>query len=228
MEMVTSRRAMLGAFALAPIALAATIAPAAALTAVDRSEWERAFANMQRHDAAYEAFQPTYEAAETGFVRDKPTGDEINLRHLCPAIMFMGREVRSDLLHRDDLDQLHTDYIANKNVTWGSNDPEASIAKHKADCDTVRQFRLDYQAAKDRHDYDAIIDRDEQLGAAAYDATWALFHMPAPDLAALHWKLEHLFKRSLDDDSDGCDGWSPKVMQSLMADASRLLIGEGR
>lgn len=227
MNAITNRRALLGsiAFAAPVVVLAAsgTVSAVPAATA-DRTAWDRAFAHMEKTRADYEAYQPIYRTADEGFERDKPTGDEINLRTIYPAIGFVPSQ-RYSLLHNIDLAEAHAQFIADEGKIWGASDPAATIAKHKSTCDQIAQFRHDFQAAKDRHNYDEVVERDEALSDAAYEARWALFDLPAPDLAALHWKIEHLFV--LDRDADeSATPWHPDIIATLMADVRRLMPQE--
>ena len=218
----TNRRALLGAIGLAPVALVAAVpVQAICAPAIDRRAWDQAFAAHERARAACEAYQPTYEAAVQGFERDRPNGDGIDLR---PIMSIAHR--RYDMLHREDLDALHSTYCNGLGKWWFSPNPEAQIEKHKATCDQVRQFRSEFQAAKDRHNYEAVTDQDEALSQAAYDARWALLETPAPDLAALRFKLEYLFADGAAEDGNGAEPWAQHVMANLMADVGRLMPKE--
>lgn len=188
---------------------------------IDRSAWDHAFAAHERARAAHEAYRPTYEAAIQGFERDQPNGDGIDLR----PIMSIGHR-RYDMLHREDLDALHSTYRDGLGKWWFSPNPEAQIEKHKATCDQVRRFRSEFQAAKDRHNYEAVTNLDEALSQAAYDARWALLETPAPDLAALRFKLEYLFADGAAEDGNGAEPWAQHVMANLMADVGRLMPKE--
>lgn len=212
--------AVMGAIPAALVGATAKCTASANAATIDRSAWDAAYAKMLKHRAAYEAYQPTYNAAVEGFERDEPTGDDINLRPICPIIT---KAWRHQILHTADLEQMHTQFLAGQGRTWGSVDPEKTIAIHRATLDQVREFRRQLQAAKDKHRYDAVLERDDALATADCDATWELFELPAPDLAALHWKIEHLFGKS---DDFEVESWSANVMQNLMADTRRLLVGE--
>lgn len=74
---------------------------------------------------------------------------------------------------------------------------------------------------------DAMYAEYERYGEAQYEATWALFAIPAPDRTALLWKTEYLFG-----DDMGANGsspsWAAHVMDWYMADQRRLLGPEAR
>lgn len=60
----------------------------------------------------------------------------------------------------------------------------------------------------------------DRLSAIAGDAENALIRMPAPDLAALKWKLDKL----LSDDGDGyISPWSADYLSQTRADIARLM-----
>lgn len=188
---------------------------------IDRGAWDRAFTKMTAAVKTEKAHAPIHDAAWEAWQKNKPTGDNIDLRRV--AFMLSTAD-RHNLLHNDDLAQLHAKYVAEKGVTWFAPDPGAQIAKHKEVCDQIAKFRRDYAAVDAR--YRPELDRGDELSQAAYDAMWALFALPAPDLAALHWKLEHLFGDSASDDGDGAENWAPRVMANLMADVRRLMPKE--
>ena len=81
--------------------------------------------------------------------------------------------------------------------------------------------------AADKEAQDILYAEFERLGEVRYDATWALFAIPAPDHAALLWKTEYLFG-----DDMGANGsspsWAAHVMDWYMADQRRLLGPEAR
>ena len=222
----TSRRAALGVFlktaamgASVPI-LAASVSQCsqpAHSAAIERSAWDQAFSKMEVARNANEAFRPIVDDAWIGYLRDKPSGDDIDLRPMGPLITA---DFRNELLHRADPDKIHADFIAAQGVTWWAPEPSEVIARHKAACERIREFRAQIQAVKDRHDYDAKTKKADELGEADHDATWALFDIPAPDLAALRWKIEHLFGHCEDCE---VDSWSTEVMKVFLADVRRLL-----
>lgn len=68
-------------------------------------------------------------------------------------------------------------------------------------------------------------DLADDLGGAYCDAAGALIETPAPDHAALHWKLDYLFgdaARSEEDDRTS-PAWCNAYVVAVMADADRLL-----
>jgi len=231
MQNATNRRGALASLAKATAGMTALgvacsvsqCATKADAATIDRTAWDRAFAAMEKARDADEAFRPVFEAAADGFERDRPSGDDIKLRPIAPLVT---PQARTEILYRADLDKLHADYIAAHRVSWWAPDPDAVIARHKACCDEVRRFRAERQAVKDRHNYGDIAARYEALSQRFYDTQNTLLNLPAPDLAALHWKLEHLFAEGAAEGGDGAEPWAQHVMANLMADVRRLMPKE--
>ncbi len=73
----------------------------------------------------------------------------------------------------------------------------------------------------------ALYAEFERLGEVRYEATWALFAMPAPDHAALLWKTEYLFGDDMAA-SGSSPSWAAHVINWYMADQRRLLGPEAR
>ena len=67
-------------------------------------------------------------------------------------------------------------------------------------------------------DYHAIIDEQERLTDLFCEATEAALQTPAPDLAALHWKLDYLT-----DAGTNFPSWTPGFVEQTFADMARLL-----
>ena len=81
--------------------------------------------------------------------------------------------------------------------------------------------------AADKETQDIFYAEFERLGEVRYDATWALFAIPAPDNAALLWKTEYLFGDDMAA-SGSSPSWAAHVMDWYMADQRRLLGSEAR
>lgn len=220
MSISPNRRALLGAIGIAPIAIATAAAPAkgAVSFASDRSAWDRAFAHMEATRKAERDHEPIHDAAWDAWCRNEPTADHIDLR---PVRFIASIAQREDVLRTADLFKLHAEYVASYQKTWFAPDPAANIARHKATCDQIAEYRRDYAAARAK--YWPELDRGNDLSEAAYEASWALFDLPAPDLAALHWKITHLFKGVLEEGCDSSTSWNAQIVEQLMADVRRLM-----
>lgn len=79
------------------------------------------------------------------------------------------------------------------------------------------------KAANDLPGWGAAVERLEDLGDKAHDARWSLMAMPAPDLPALRWKLEHL----LELEGDSVAPWSAEAIADTVADMRRLIVEAG-
>ena len=212
-----SRRAILAAAVVVPALGIATGAEAfpAAIDAPDRTAWDQAFAVMQQavnEDAAYD---PIYMKTYAAFAAEAPAPETV--------------ECRRSVLHphyqawkSDDLDQYEAAWLAEKGRSWNGEGFEEQGRRQIAQ---VREFRRLRAAAERRHNMPAIEAEWERLGEIAYQARWTLFHIPAPDHAALAWKAEHLFGESVAAGEDAT-GWSAEIVTAYMADVRRLLPTE--
>lgn len=205
---ITSRRAVLNTLALAvPVAMTAiTASPAAA--AIDRKDWNRAFAAMERARVADEAINATYMRTYASFLTDFPAVETLGARN-------------SDAFRANDLDAYEAEWMSQRGTTWNGDHFEQIGRREIAE---VREWRGLRDAANRRHNFDAVETEWEQLGDVLYDAQWALFKLPAPDLAALHWKSEHLFGETADNNIEAT-AWSAGIITTYMADVRRLISG---
>lgn len=104
--------------------------------------------------------------------------------------------------------------------TW-----KALSAQFKAECEGIPANCADraerIRAIATRLETDAADDRAERFGDEICDAASRLMEMPAPDLAALRWKLDHLT-----DQGQKWDCWSDDYTSMVRADIARLLPSE--
>ncbi|MBT2185545.1 hypothetical protein [Sphingobium nicotianae] len=77
-------------------------------------------------------------------------------------------------------------------------------------------------AWRDKRNYEAIHNRCEELADAEADAHVALLRMPAPDTAALRWKLD----QTIEEDGE-IALWCEEIALAIQADYRRLLPAEG-
>ena len=207
-----NRRTLIGAAALAFPVAAARGASIMSPAAVDRAAWGRAYAVMEHARLADAAYDPIYMRAFAAYAADFPNIDALE----CRRSQFHPHFTAPDA---DDLDAYETDWLNQRGATWQGDQCEEKGRRAIAE---VREYRRLREAAKHRHNIDAIEAEWERLGDVLYDAQWALFELPAPDLPAFLWKSEHLFGDSVDNASS-CSAWSPDIMATYMADARRLL-----
>jgi hypothetical protein len=216
MASTATRRAVMTAMAGTAL-ICGTAIPAVAVTSppIARAEWDRAFAAMEAavHDEA--AYDPIYTNAYEAFVADAPDPDAI--------------ECRRSRLHphyrawsTDDLDAYEAAWMAERGRSWNGLVFEQ---EGRRQIQQVREHRRLLDIVQQRHNMFEIEAEWERVSEAAHDARWALFNTPAPDLAALRWKAEHLFGENAGGGTEApC--WSENTIATYMADVRRLLVTE--
>lgn len=207
-----SRRALIGAAALAVPIAGAHGAGIMSPATVDRAAWDQAYAVMEQARVADAAYDPIYMRAFAAYAADFPKVDSLE----CRRSLFHAHFTAPDA---DDLDAYEADWLSQRGTTWRGEKIEADGRRAIAE---VREYHRLRDAAKRRHNIDAIEAEWERLGDVLYDAQWALFELPAPDLPAFLWKSEHLFGDSVDN-AYSCSAWSSEILATYMADARRLL-----
>lgn len=216
-----TRRAVLGAMSLAT---AATVTPAAIASfpkQADRTAWDRAYAAYEKAgreaavaEAAAEKVYAAYEAA-------KPSLDMIDWDNLSPAVRAHVH-TKEDVAYRLDLDTLWSDYLAGEQRWWWIPDPEQNRRTKeaaRAAIDAVAEFRRLDREARDATGYDAAGKLHDDTDEAAYEAKWALLFTPAPDHAALLWKIETM----LTPEDGSITPYTDEAIEPLLSDARRLL-----
>lgn len=88
---------------------------------------------------------------------------------------------------------------------------------------TIKAAWLTHRETRERLDMDAVNDESDRLVDEQCAIESALLTAPAPDAAALLWKLEHLFGPEARDDCEFSAAWCSDWMNALMSDAHRLL-----
>ena len=209
-----SRRAMLAAAVAVPALGIATSADAfpAATRAPDRVAWDRAFAVMQHAVSADAAYDPIYMKTYAAFAADAPDPDTVECRRSPLHPHFQA-------WFCSDLDAYEATWLAERGRSWNGDGLEKTGHQQ---IEQVREFRRLRAAAEQRHNMPAIEAEWERLGETAYAARWALFHLPAPDQAALAWKAEHLFGEAVAA-GDDATGWNAEIIAVYMADVRRLM-----
>lgn len=206
----TTRRAALGTIAAAPIAVASgALAFNPTATA---AEW---YALKGAHDRAA--------AASAAFDRDvlEPMLEtwkqaQKGVPHVTTASSFP-----SIMGGRTHLSTANAGSVTNaRRAAEVSADPEyLATCKELVEAHDARAAEL----ARRRLEcgYDAVSERSEALCGIEIETWDKLMRMPAPDAAALIWKMEELWS---DGGGDGyCDSWSMDIVEPVLADARRLL-----
>ncbi|MBB5685644.1 hypothetical protein [Sphingobium boeckii] len=176
--------------------------------------WDAAFADMQRKKAASDAYDDYLSEL---CARMKASAPDEN------AIDWEALDVphRAHMLHSADLDEYERNFVEYGHL-WGG---AGSKARGVAAIESIRTFREAKAANAAAHGWDEAFDRQEALTEEYSAAISKLIEMPAPDKAALMWKLNYLYA---DEVSAGhssaayCAAWIGVVM----ADADRFLGGE--
>lgn len=214
-----TRRGVLGALSLATLAGGATFAAMPAGAPRDRAAWDAAMIALDRAKRAVEADDKRFNAIHDAYERDKPDYRKIDSR----AFPFMDHR---EVAHSYDLDEYWAKYLAGEGKWWwpgkepGARD--AAIARAKASFDSVRAYRAEREALDQRIGMSAACDRNDRLNDEYTAAIDALIALPAPDGAALLWKLEYVMACG---DSGFSAGWSEDFLAGVLTDARRLLSG---
>lgn len=187
-----------------------------AVLAADHRSWEAAIADLAKIEAEDEAFSEGFYKAHSAcsaecsavphvtFPPEAYTGWQCQTTASPIDVARARREVAAldeGRMHLDPLPGLREHYEIKRQLVNAADERDRQI-----------------QAIRDRYDMDRLDDLSDDLGERKCVAWEALMSMPAPDLAALRWKLDHL--------TDGGTGWpaySDDYTEQLRADIACLL-----
>ena len=222
---MTTRRTILAAIGSLPVA-AVAVPSLASAEPIDRAEWDRAFAAMLRAKAASDADDVRHGPIEDAYFAAKEAVPHVTVGpdpyrpHSPPATTADTLEVQHARRGLSSVRYLEFLPGVLEHHQW---------CVRLTDADEARAAEI--QRIDDRLGYSASARRNEQLTDAYCDATSALLAMPAPDAAALAWKIEHLWGDEADDPGMTGDGssssYTMKWVGQIVRDARRLLGGEG-
>lgn len=213
MTTTTTRRALLKA---APTTALVMALPASATATADRAEWSTAmdrYARVKTEDAAFtpgwlKAWRDCKEECDAiphvSFKAEAYKGGRCQTTANTFEVAQARREVallNEGKMRLDPLPGLREHY---------------EIKRKLVEADDARKTQI--QAVRERYDMDALDDKAEILGDQLAEARDCLMQTPAPDLAALHWKLLQL----RDQDGD-MDAWVAKYVNQTYADIARLM-----
>lgn len=112
-------------------------------------------------------------------------------------------------------------------LTLGANElnkfddhPSRAIREKAA---ALRSAWLRHFAARKHLGWDAASDELERLCNEQCTRERELITMPAPDFAALRWKLEHLFGAETREPGDFSPSWCAEFVNAILEDAARLM-----
>lgn len=215
----STRRAALGALLAAPAVVALGASAAMASLPADRAEWDRAFAAYEAAKAEDDAFNAIYERLDArcsealeavAHITVGPDPYSGRNQPVTTADQRAVMEARS-LVKGVNAGKIKLDLIPSLQEHLAFSRELAGAADRRdAEVDAIRaRFGMDEAEAK-----------WEALGERVSDAKWELMALPAPDGPALLWKLNVLLE-------EHAVTWAPKAIAPTMADAHRLLRGEG-
>jgi hypothetical protein len=186
--------------------------------------WKRLMAAYDAAKAADDDINARYDAAAAAHEADKPAEPDVNMVLLFGVLLGRCDIARRRLLYRDDLDELQRQILAAKGVTrWEriDRDPERI-----AELDKLREYRRLIAESEQRHGISALDDEWAEAGKRLADARTALLLAPAPDYAAVRWKLDQLFgpeaTGSVSDEERSAPCWDAVLTDAVIADMDRL------
>ena len=91
----------------------------------------------------------------------------------------------------------------------------------RARTEWLRSLGLGQQALRERTGYDRAHEQWDEAASVHTDAAWALVTMPAPDIAAVSWKLDYLFADDVQGD-DSNSSYNIEAIATVLADVRRL------
>ena len=189
-----------------------------------RTVWDGLMAAFAAAKSADEAINQRHDTALAAYTADKPDEPAIDMALIFSEVLAGCDLTRRRLLYSDDLDDLQRRIIAATGVSrWERVDRNPDRI---AELDKVREFRRLTAEAEQRHDLSALEDQWSEAGDRLSNARAALLLAPAPDYAAVQWKLEQLFgpqaTGAVGDDDRGIPCWNCDLTDAVIADMARL------
>ena len=215
----TRRNLLIAAPAVAAIAAIPAIAIAKTCPA-DRSAWNAAMADYQRvnaEDAAFsQGYMPLWERCKADceqvpHVALRPDPHSGHNQPVTTADTWAVRMARHEVKQMDN------------GKMWLDPKVPGVQARFDLQCDIVRaadERDAAIQVVRGRFGMDEADDESERLGDRLADAASTLMSAPAPDLAALRWKLDYMHA---EDGSESTPAWSMHFVAQALADIARLL-----
>lgn len=197
--------------------LSVSTLPIAVATAVtDRRAWNNAIRAKERALEAWEAFGPEYDRVHKAWLANRPSMDGIQWSAFFPEHHHPGG--KENIARNLDLQARWEQFLEGQGKWWFSQTPDKTKSEFRAALDGVQAFR----DAEEQHEIEsgmkAADEEYNRLSEADSKALDKVMRMPAPDLAALRWKLDYLTT-----DGESWDGWSESFTRQTYADIARLL-----
>ena len=202
-------------------ATAVTLAPALPIAASaatpDRSEWSAAMAILAKIEAEDAAFTPGWWEAHKLCKAECEAIPHITLRsdpHTGRKAPVSTADTRFVMLARDNVAKIEAGTLRFDDIE--SLQDHVQLCRDVAAAADKRDSQV--QSVRDRWNMDAQDDKAERLGDQLADAQEVLMKLPAPDMAALRWKLDQV-----SDKGESWDSWSDEYVAQLNADIVALL-----
>ena len=190
------------------VAGGAALAGEARSATVDRSAWDVAMARYQAADAASRADDKRFSAIHAAWEASRPSLDTIDWK------FFVFADRRHIAFHAD-IDEMEQKHLSGEGKWWWGGKE-----RHVAAFQSVRDFRERNRQHDRAHGINEASDRNDALGEQSSLALDVLIEMPAPDAAALAWKLRYLLEA---EDDEGCTpAWAHFYIRPVLADLSRF------
>lgn len=219
-----TRRQLLSAAPLTAVALAIPATAAATSIPADRTQWEAALATLRQAKAHDDAYVPGWwelwnkckaacDRVPHFAVRPAPYSG----RHepVTTADDWLVRMARYEVQQKAEGKVWHDPKVPGvvEHFEWQRDLAQAADERDAA----IQRLRASFNM-------DDADEKAEQLGEAVAEAQRVLMATPAPDLAALRWKLDYALA---DDSTESTPAWSMDFIAQMLADIARLLP-EGR
>lgn len=137
--------------------------------------------------------------------------------------MFTLRD-RDFVAHRMDVEQCWEQFLAGEGKVWWNRDPVAHRMRVRRALDSVLEFRRLWRMASVRAGLDVAYEAVDETGESFNRIEAELILYPAPDHAALGWKLENLFGKEAREPDGMNASYCVEWIEAVMADVHRLLI----
>lgn len=196
--------AVAGGVALAGEANGANLSP-------DRRAWDRTMAAYTKAAATFAVTDRLHDNTYAAWRADAPTTDAIDLGEFWPMTAAQ--------VARMDPDKYERERFASG--AWFPTEAEAT--RFRAAVESVREYHRQIAASEQRHGMDAIGERHDADCNVMCDLEAELMAMPAPDIAAIGWKLGRIFEP---DDAGFTSSYGHKYVQPVLDDVRRLSGGE--
>lgn len=201
-------------------ALSVSTLPIAAATAntTDRRAWNNALKAKERALDAWDAYGPEFDRVHKAWLANRPSMDSIDFEAFWPE-HHMGDHGRNHIARTMDLEERWQTFLNGEGKVWWDNSgTDKTKKRYRAALDSVQAFR----DAEEQHEIEsgmkAADEEYNRLSEADGKALDKIMRLPAPDLAALRWKIDYLTT-----EGDHWDAWDTSFVRQTFADIARLM-----